>query len=91
MNEVAKILKGGARQLVELPDGFEINADEVVVRRDGPNVVLEGADEIDEETGLPIEKLRAMIQEAIDSGPAEPWDAEAIKREMRARLGRLQE
>ena len=91
MNDVAKILKGGARQLVELPEGFEIEADAVVVRRDGANVILEGADEIDGETGLPIEKLRALIQEAIDSGPAEPWDAEAIKREMRARMRRSRE
>ena len=90
MNEMAKVLKGGVRQLVELPEGFEIAADEVIVRRAGASVVLEEAGEIDEDTGLPLSKLRALIQEAIDSGPSEPWDSEAIKREMRARLAREQ-
>lgn len=85
MNQMAKVLKGGVRQLVELPEGFEIDADEVVVRRDGGSVVLEDADEIDEDTGLPLSTLRALIQEAIDSGPGVEWDSEAIKREMRAR------
>lgn len=33
-----------------------------------------------------LEELRALIQEGLDSGPAEPLDMEAIKREARAEL-----
>lgn len=86
MNEMAKVLKGGVRQLVELPEGFEIAADQVIVRRSGASVVLEEADEIDQDTGLPLSKLRALIQEAIDSGPSEPLDMERVKRLGRERL-----
>lgn len=31
-----------------------------------------------------LEELRALIQEGLDSGPAEPLDIEAIKQEARA-------
>ena len=31
-----------------------------------------------------LEELRALIQEGLDSGPSEPLDMEAIKREARA-------
>ena len=89
MNDMAKVLKGGVRQLVELPEGFEIEADEVSIVRVGAALLIEAPDAVDEETGLPIAKLRALIQEGIDSGPSEPWDAEAIKREMRSRLARF--
>lgn len=33
-----------------------------------------------------VEELRRLWQEGIDSGPAEPLDMEAIKREARARF-----
>lgn len=36
--------------------------------------------------GYTIEELRALVQEGIDSGPAQPVDFEAIKKEARARL-----
>jgi antitoxin ParD1/3/4 len=32
------------------------------------------------------EELRKLIQEGLDSGPSEPWDAEAMKTEGRRRL-----
>ncbi len=85
MNQMAKVLKGGVRQLVELPEGFEIAADEVFVRREGDSVVLDGADEIDPDTGLPLATLRRLIQEGIDSGPGREWDAEELKRYIRSR------
>ncbi len=85
MNDMAKIVKTGAGQAVQLPEGFGFDADEVRVRRDGDCIVLEPADAIDAETGLPLEQLRALIQDGIDSGPSELWDNAAIKREMRAR------
>jgi antitoxin ParD1/3/4 len=34
------------------------------------------------------EELRKLIQEGIDSGESEPWDAEEIKAEGRRRLAR---
>ncbi|MGJ3626130.1 hypothetical protein AB5I41_02735 [Sphingomonas sp. MMS24-JH45] len=60
--------------------GIEIAADSVLVRRNGGSVVLDEADEIDAETGLPLAKLRALIQEGLDSGPSEPLDMERVKR-----------
>lgn len=33
-----------------------------------------------------VEELRKEIQKGIDSGPAEPWDPEAMKRRVRERL-----
>ncbi|MEM8557636.1 MAG: type II toxin-antitoxin system ParD family antitoxin [Bacteroidota bacterium] len=33
-----------------------------------------------------VERLRAMIQEGLDSGPAEPMDWDAFKAQARARL-----
>ncbi|KQT31773.1 hypothetical protein ASG29_07610 [Sphingomonas sp. Leaf412] len=86
MNDMAKIVRNGTRQSVELPEGFGFDGDEVHVRRDGARIVLESAGEIDADTGLPMETLRALIQEGLDSGPSEVWDTEALKREMRARL-----
>lgn len=34
---------------------------------------------------LRLEQLRAEIQRGLDSGPGEPWDAEALKHQARAR------
>ena len=84
MNDMAKVLKGGTRQLVELPEGFEIEADEVAIVRVGNSLVIEAPDSVDEDTGLPVAKLRALIQEGIDSGPGREWDREELKRYVRS-------
>lgn len=41
MNELAKVSRNAGRQVVELPEGFEIAGDSLRVRRDGRNLVLE--------------------------------------------------
>ena len=85
MNEMTRLTRQGDKQSVDLPEGYQFEGAEVVIRREGPRVVLEPRDlEIDTETGLPLETLRKLIQEAIDEGVDEPFDAEAIKREARA-------
>lgn len=72
MNDMAKIVKTGAGQAVQLPEGFGFDADEVRVRRDGDCIVLEPADAVDAKTGRPLEQLRALIAEGEDeSGDAE--------------------
>ena len=84
MNAIAKIVTNGAVQSVELPEGFGFDASEVRVVRVGDSIMLEAADAIDPETGLPMQRLRELIQEGIDSGPSEPLDMEKIKRDARA-------
>ena len=39
----------------------------------------------DEARVVRLERLRTDIREGLDSGPGEPWDAEALKRQARAR------
>ena len=39
----------------------------------------------DQVRAVRLEQLRADIREGLDSGPGEPWDAEALKREARVR------
>lgn len=104
MNEMVKIVRSGEEQSVPLPEGYRFDTDDVRITRLGHRIVIEPGGEIDEETGLPLATLRALIQEGevlhqhvhdlnqapalgLDSGPSEPWDAEAIKREARARRG----
>lgn len=41
-------------------------------------------EEQDRIRALRLEQLRAEIQRGLDSGPGEPWDAEAMKRQARA-------
>lgn len=91
MNEMtkivlAKIVRDGDRQVIELPTGFGFDGEEVNVFRSGDCIVLEPPGAIDEETGLPLAELRRLVQEGIDSGDAGPWDVEEIKREARARF-----
>lgn len=89
MNDMAKVIRTGSGQSVELPEGYRFDADEVRIHREGERIVLEPADSaIDPETGLTIARLRELIQEGIDSGPPEPWDADEIKRLGRERLAR---
>ena len=86
MNEMVKVVSADGRRMVELPDGYGFDTDEVFVRRDGGRLVLETADDaIDPETGLTIARLRALIQEGLE-GPDEPRDVDAIKRDLRAAL-----
>jgi len=42
-------------------------------------------EEQDRIRALRLEQLRAEIQRGLDSGPGEPWDAEAMKRQARVR------
>ena len=86
MNEMTRLTRQGDKQSVELPEGYQFEGAEVVIRREGPRVVLEPRDlEINAETGLPLETLRKLIQEGLDSGPSEPWNLEETKRYVRAR------
>ena len=86
MNEMTRLTRQGDRQSVDLPEAYQFEGAEVVIRREGPRVVLEPRDlKIDAETGLPLETLRKLIQEGLDSGPSEPWDVEEVKRYVRTR------
>ncbi|MHB1532958.1 antitoxin [Acidithiobacillus sp.] len=37
---VARLFRNGRNQAVRLPKGFEINADEVLIRREGDTIIL---------------------------------------------------
>ena len=39
----------------------------------------------DQARAVRLEQLRTDIHEGLDSGPSEPWDAEALKAQARAR------
>ncbi len=39
-------------------------------------------EEQDQMRALRLDQLRAEIQRGLDSGPAEPWDVEAMKRQL---------
>lgn len=84
MNEMVRITRSADGQSVTLPDGYRFDTDDVRISRQGHRVILEPGGPIDEETGLPLATLRALIQEGLDSGPSEPLDMEAIKRDARA-------
>lgn len=94
MNEMVKVVWTDGEPAVPLPADFRFDTDDLRISREGDRVVLEPADAhedddvnddaIDEETGLTIGRLRALIQEGLDSGPDEPWDPDEIKREARA-------
>lgn len=86
MNQMIKIVRTDEEQSVALPPGYRFDTDDVRITRDGHRVILEPGGEIDAETGLPIATLRALVQEGLDSGPSEPLDMDAIKREAQARL-----
>lgn len=85
MNETVKIVRSDDEQSVTLPPGYRFDTDDVRITRQGHRVILEPGGAMDEETGLPLATLRALIQEGLDSGPPEPLDMEEIKREARAR------
>lgn len=88
MNDMAKVVRSGARQSVELPDGYGFDVDEVRISREGDRIVLEPEDVIDEETRLPLRRLRALIQQGLDSGQGERFDIGEIKRRGREQLAR---
>ncbi|MBB4153823.1 virulence-associated protein VagC [Sphingomonas jinjuensis] len=85
MNDMAKVIRSGGGQSVELPEGYRFEGEEVRIHREGERIVLEPADlELDPETGLTIRELRALVTEAEDeSGDAE-WDTQTMLREFRA-------
>lgn len=85
MNDMAKVIRSGSGQSVELPEGYRFDADEVRIHREGERIVLEPADlQIDADTGLTIRELRALVAEAEDeSGDAE-WNTHTMLREFRA-------
>ncbi|MFD1788187.1 hypothetical protein ACFSC3_11440 [Sphingomonas floccifaciens] len=83
MNAVAKITKTERGESIEMIGGFGFDTSEVRVVRVGDQVFLEAVDAIDEDTGLPMQKLRELIQEGLDSGPAESWDRDELRRFIR--------
>ena len=96
MNEMVKVVWTDGEPAVHLPAGFRFDTDDLRISRDGDRVVLQPADAsgtvidddaVDDETGLTIRRLRALIQEGLDSGPAEEWDVEEIKRLAREQSG----
>jgi antitoxin ParD1/3/4 len=42
-------------------------------------------EEHDQMRAVRLEQLRSDIRKGLDSGPSEPWDAEALKRQARTR------
>jgi len=84
MNDMAKVVHSVTGQSVEVPEGFRFDSAEVRISREGNRVVLEPADaDVDEETGLTMSALRALIDEGME-GNDEPLDMADIKRKGRA-------
>ncbi len=84
---MARIEQVGDRQVIHLPEGYNFATTEVRITVAGDHVVLEEPEDgVDAETGLPVARLRELIQEGIDSGPGEPLDMDDIKQRGRARL-----
>ncbi|HEX8573595.1 MAG TPA: hypothetical protein VF759_12685 [Allosphingosinicella sp.] len=44
MNDLAKVTRRGGRPVVALPEGVDVDGDELRVRREGRNLVLEPVD-----------------------------------------------
>ncbi|MHA6723248.1 hypothetical protein [Sphingomonas sp. RS2018] len=86
MNAIVKITRTAEGQSLVLPEGLGFEGNAVRVIRNGDHIVLEDPDAIDDETGLPMQRLRELIQEGLDSGPSEVWDVDEIKRLGRERL-----
>ena len=82
---MVRLVQSDDEQSVTLPPGYRFDTDDVRITRRGHRVILEPGGEIDDETGLPLATLRALIREGLDSGPSEPFDVAAIKREARVR------
>ena len=79
MNRMARIVRSPDGQSVELPEGYRFDTDDVRITRHGHRVILEPGGAIDDDTGLPISTLRALIQEGFDSSASEPLGMEAVK------------
>ncbi|HYJ30743.1 MAG TPA: hypothetical protein VEW25_10435, partial [Allosphingosinicella sp.] len=78
MNQLAKVSRTAGRQVVELPEGFEIAGESLRVRREGRNLVLEPMPEADaiapgfytKDTLPPLsEKARAILA-SVDAAVA---------------------
>ncbi len=63
----------------KVASGLYTSASEVV------REALRLMDEKDQTRAAKLEQLRAEIHRGLNSGPAEPWDAEVVKRQGRAR------
>lgn len=88
MSDTAKIFWTGRSQAVRLPKAYRFEGTEVRIRREGDRVVLEATNDsagLEVAAAGEIDRLRAAIREGLESGAAEPWDAEAIKRMARER------
>ena len=96
MDDMVKVIWTDGEAAVPLPAEFRFDTDHLRISREGDRVVLEAAearedrdiddDATDEETGLTVGRLRALIQEGLDSGDAGSLDMEEIKREGRFRM-----
>lgn len=92
MNDMARVIRSGEGQTVELPEGYRFDGAAVRISREGDRIVLEPVvdepyDEhaIDEATGLSIVDLDRLVAEGL-RGPDEPWDVEQLKRDFRDRF-----
>jgi antitoxin ParD1/3/4 len=65
----------------KVASGMYTSASEVV------REALRLMDEQDRLRGAKLEQLRGDVRQGLASGPSEPWDAEAVKRNARARRG----
>ena len=63
----------------KVASGMYTSASEVV------REALRLMDEQDRLWGAKLEQLRGDVRQGLASGPSEPWDAEAVKRNARAR------
>ena len=64
----------------KVASGMYTSASEVV------REALRLMDEQDRLRGAKLEQLRGDVRQGLASGPSEPWDAEAVKLDARARL-----
>jgi antitoxin VapB len=89
---MAKIFWTGRSQAVRLPKAYRFDASEVRITREGDRIILESASDaqgasaaIDTDAAWSIDQLREAVHAGLESGDAEPWDADEIKRLARRR------
>ena len=75
-------MEGFVKDLVQ--EGRYSSASEVV--RDGIRILRKQ----EEERAAKLAHIRALVKEAEDSGPSEPWDVEEIKASARAKWEAMQ-
>lgn len=80
----AKVFWSGRSQAVRLPKEFRFDGDEVRIRREGNRVILESsADTVADAAADEIDRVRALVQGGVDSGPAVEWERDALRRFVR--------